>query len=78
MNTFKGHLNRVWQTKVSAAAGLHVNDSNALATSRLDVSRFPMTQQLGEYQSANYETAANRVNMVLDAVGSAVEIAAEG
>ncbi len=42
----------------------------ALTSDQIDLTRFPMAIQGGEYRSANYEIAANRVEIQLEATGS--------
>ena len=52
----------------------HIQSSNILDPPEIDLKRFPMTEQEGEYRSANYDTAANRVDIHMDFAGGSVQI----
>jgi uncharacterized membrane protein len=59
------------------AAFIHTSEANAtteIATTEIDLNRFPMIEKGLEFRSINYETAANRVDIRLDVATSSVEI----
>jgi uncharacterized membrane protein len=54
--------------------GGRIATTNALSSAAIDLSRFPITEQAGVYQSANYEAAANQVDIHLELASSAVKV----
>jgi hypothetical protein len=60
--------------RVPPEVGAHIRTGKALTGAEIDLTRFPMTEQAGEYRSANYEIADNRVDIHLEVGGGSVEI----
>lgn len=60
--------------RVPPEVGAHIHTGKALTGAEIDLTRFPMTEQAGEYRSANYEVADNRVDIHLEVGGGSVEI----
>jgi hypothetical protein len=60
--------------RIPAGVAAHIRSGRALTTAEIDLTRFPMMEQEGEYRSAGYETAENRVEMHLEVAGRTVLI----
>ena len=61
--------------RVPPEVGAHIRTSNARSSGfEIDLARFPMTEKAGEYRSANYDAAANRVDLQLETAYNAVQI----
>jgi hypothetical protein len=60
--------------RVPPEVGAQIRTARALTSAEIDLTRFPMTEQKGEYRSANYEVAANRVDIQLKVAAGSVEI----
>jgi uncharacterized membrane protein len=59
---------------VPPEVGARIQTSKALTREEIDLTRFSEYEQAGEYRSANYDTAANRVDIHMDFSGGSVEI----
>lgn len=59
--------------RVPPEVGAHIRTSEALDSAGIDLTRFPITEQADEYRSANYEIAADRVDIQLDVRWSSVK-----
>jgi uncharacterized membrane protein len=60
--------------RVPLEAGAHITANRGLTGAKIDLARFQIKDQAGEYWSANYEIAANRIDIHLDVFDSFVVI----
>jgi uncharacterized membrane protein len=60
--------------RVPADVAAFIHTSKVNYSTEINLDRFPMIEKGLEYRSTNYETAANRVDILLDGVNSSVEI----
>lgn len=60
--------------RIPAEVAAHIRSGRALTAAEIDLTRFPMMEQEGEYRSAGYETAENRVEIHLEVAGRSVLI----
>jgi hypothetical protein len=60
--------------RVPPEVGAQIRTARALTSAEIDLTRFPMMERGGEHRSANYEVAANRVNIRLKVAAGSVEI----
>jgi hypothetical protein len=60
--------------RVPPEVGAHIRTRDTGVRPEIDLTRFPMTEQEGEYRSADYDTTANRVDIQMDFAGGSVKI----
>jgi uncharacterized membrane protein len=59
---------------VPPEVGVDIQMGNPFTPPEIDLNRFPMTGQAGEYRSPNYDTAADRVDININFAGGTVKV----